>query len=129
MQMTWENVLLLLTILSLTISIYYNIRNARRGDTKDQRDEGRTELEDARADAQEAQAVANQLAQLNTELQKQGLVIGNVNGGINDIRLEMRSQRDVLTSIMERLTRVEESSKQAHKRIDRIDPITARATE
>ncbi len=122
MQLTWENVLLLLTLLSLAVSIFYNIRNARRGETKDQREEGRTELEDARAEAKEAQDVAQQLAQLNAELQKQGVVIGSVNNGINDIRVEMRTQRDTITNMLERLTRVEESAKQAHKRIDRIDP-------
>lgn len=121
-QLTWENVLLLMTLLSLAVSIFYNIRNARHGETKDQREEGRTELEDAKAEAKEAQDVAQQLAQLNAELQKQGVVISSVNNGINDIRLEMRSQRDTITGMLERLTRVEESSKQAHKRIDRIDP-------
>lgn len=122
MQLTWENVLLLMTLLSLTVSIFYNIRNARRGETKDQREEGRTELEDARAEAKNAQEVVQKLAQLNAEMQKQSAVIDNVNSGVGDIRVEMRSQRDLIQTMLERLTRVEESAKQAHKRIDRIDP-------
>ncbi len=122
MQLTWENVLLLMTLLSLTVSIFYNIRNARRGETKDQREKGRTELEDARAEAKNAQEVVQQLAQLNAEMQKQSVVIANVNSGVGDIRVEMRSQRDLIQTMLERLTRVEESAKQAHKRIDRIDP-------
>lgn len=122
MQLTVENVVLGLTLVSLTVSIIYNIRNARRNDTKDQRDEGRVELEDARAEAKEAEEVSRQLAQLNTEMQKQSVVIASVNSGVGDIRVEMRSQRDLIQTMLERLTRVEESAKQAHKRIDRIDP-------
>lgn len=38
--------------------------------------------------------------------------------GIDDVRFEVRSQKQQLDSMNERLTRVEESSKQAHKRID-----------
>lgn len=41
--------------------------------------------------------------------------------GIDDVRFEVRSQKQQLDSMNERLTRVEESSKQAHKRLDRWD--------
>jgi len=41
--------------------------------------------------------------------------------GVDDIRLEQRSQGQRMDAIVERVTRVEESSKQAHKRIDRIE--------
>ena len=41
--------------------------------------------------------------------------------GVDDIRLEQRAQREQMGVISERLTRVEESAKQAHKRLDRID--------
>lgn len=41
--------------------------------------------------------------------------------GVDDIRLEQRAQREQMGAMSERLTRVEESSKQAHKRLDRID--------
>lgn len=122
MQLTWENVLLLLTLASLAVSIFYNIRNARRCETKDQRDEGRVELEDAKAEAKEAEEVSRQLAQLNTEMQKQSVVIANVSSGVIDIRADFRSQGVTIQGLTERVTRVEESAKQAHKRIDRIDP-------
>lgn len=122
MQLTVENVVLGLTLLSLSVSIFYNIRNARRNDTKDQRDESRTVLEDVRIEAKEAEEVSKQLAQLNTEMQKQSVVIANVSSGVIDIRADIRSQRDTIQGLAERLVRVEESAKQAHKRIDRIDP-------
>lgn len=115
MQLTVENVVLGLTLLSLAVSIYYNIRNSRRGETKDQREE-------ANAEAKEAEEVSRQLAQLYTEMQKQGVVIANVSNGVTDIRADFRSQGVTIQSLTERVTRVEESAKQAHKRIDRIDP-------
>ncbi|HHY28798.1 MAG TPA: hypothetical protein GX523_19035 [Desulfitobacterium dehalogenans] len=41
--------------------------------------------------------------------------------GVDDIRIEQRAQGQRMDAMGERLTRVEESSKQAHKRIDRIE--------
>ncbi len=41
--------------------------------------------------------------------------------GVDDIRIEQRTQGQRLDIVGERLTRVEESSKQAHKRIDRME--------
>jgi len=41
--------------------------------------------------------------------------------GVDDIRIEQRTQGKRMDEFTERLTRVEESSKQAHKRIDRIE--------
>ena len=43
--------------------------------------------------------------------------------GVDDVRLEIRSQGQEVKMIAERVTRVEESSKQAHKRIDRIEEV------
>lgn len=39
--------------------------------------------------------------------------------GVDDIRLEQRAMRQDMSTLAERVTRVEESCKQAHKRIDR----------
>ncbi|RAU98126.1 hypothetical protein [Paenibacillus sp. YN15] len=41
--------------------------------------------------------------------------------GVDDIRLEQRSQGQRIDVLSERVTRLEESSKQAHKRLDRLD--------
>jgi len=41
--------------------------------------------------------------------------------GVDDIRLEQRAQGKRIDELAERVTRVEESVKQAHKRMDRID--------
>lgn len=41
--------------------------------------------------------------------------------GVDDIRLEQKAQGKKIDDLAERVTRVEESAKQAHKRIDRLD--------
>ena len=40
--------------------------------------------------------------------------------GVDDIRVDLRSQGQRMDALAERVTRVEESAKQAHKRIDEI---------
>lgn len=46
--------------------------------------------------------------------------LGYIKGGIDDVKAEQREQRKTNTDFVTRLTVVEESAKQAHKRIDRI---------
>ena len=41
--------------------------------------------------------------------------------GVDDLRVEIRSQGQRYDLLAERVTRVEESAKQAHKRIDRLE--------
>lgn len=41
--------------------------------------------------------------------------------GVEDIKLEQKIQGQRFEALSERLTRVEESTKQAHKRIDRLE--------
>jgi hypothetical protein len=47
--------------------------------------------------------------------------IDNISVGVNDIKFDMRVQGAKIETISERLTRVEESSKSAHKRIDELE--------
>lgn len=44
-----------------------------------------------------------------------------IKGGIDDIKAEQREQRKTNTEFVERLVPVEESVKQAHKRIDTLE--------
>ncbi|GGF87015.1 hypothetical protein [Paenibacillus aceti] len=46
--------------------------------------------------------------------------------GVDDIRVDVRMQGQRLETVSERVTRVEESSKQAHKRLDRLENIEGR---
>ena len=47
--------------------------------------------------------------------------LGYIKGGIDDLKQENREQRKTNTEVLERLTTVEASTKQAHKRLDRIE--------
>ena len=47
--------------------------------------------------------------------------LGYVKAGIDDIKTEQREQRNINMATTSRLTAVEESTKQAHKRIDHIE--------
>lgn len=42
--------------------------------------------------------------------------------GVDDIRIDLKANEKQINHLSERVTRVEESSKQAHKRIDAISP-------
>lgn len=46
-----------------------------------------------------------------------------ISKGVDDIRIDMRAQASKLDSFNERLIRVEESAKQAHKRINNIEKV------
>lgn len=45
--------------------------------------------------------------------------LGFIKSGVEDIKAEQREQRKINTEVYSRLTSVEASAKQAHKRIDR----------
>lgn len=47
--------------------------------------------------------------------------IGYIKGGIDDIKTEQREQRKTNLEVLTRLTAVEESAKQAHKRMDHLE--------
>ncbi len=47
--------------------------------------------------------------------------INYIKRGIDDIRVDMKVQEKRVTELAERVTRVEESTKQAHKRIDKLE--------
>ena len=47
--------------------------------------------------------------------------LGYVKAGIDDIKNEQREQRNINIALTSRVTAVEESAKQAHKRIDHLE--------
>lgn len=53
--------------------------------------------------------------------------IGYIKSGIDDIKAEQRDQRKTNTELITRLTAVEESAKQAHHRITRLEGIADKA--
>lgn len=52
--------------------------------------------------------------------------IGYIKSGVDDIKAEQREQRKTNTEFVSRLTAVEASTKQAHKRIDTLEGHTTR---
>ena len=55
--------------------------------------------------------------------------LGYIKSGIDDVKFEQRDLRKVSTEMLERLTKVEASTKQAHKRIDDITHTKYRGEE
>lgn len=47
--------------------------------------------------------------------------LGYIKSGVDDLKTDMKEQRRVNTELVTRLTAVEASAKQAHKRIDAIE--------
>lgn len=63
---------------------------------------------------QDTVAEASKDARLHTDMEY-------IKRGIDDVRIEQKAQGQRFDALSERVTRVEESSKQAHKRIDRLE--------
>lgn len=53
-------------------------------------------------------------AQVSTQLQY-------ISKGVDDIRIDLKANEKQMVAMGERITRIEESSKQAHKRIDKLE--------
>lgn len=68
-----------------------------------------------RQDRQDVTQDAISGAELKSEL-------NYISRGVDDMRVEMRAMRNEVGDLAERVTRVEESAKQAHKRIDGLGP-------
>lgn len=58
---------------------------------------------------------ATDQAELRTELRY-------ISTGVDNIRIDLKANEKQIGALSERVTRVEESAKQAHKRIDNISP-------
>ena len=49
---------------------------------------------------------------------------GYIRKGVDDIRIDLKASEKQMVALGERVTRVEESTKQAHKRLDTIEKET-----
>jgi len=50
--------------------------------------------------------------------------LGYIRKGVDDIRIDLKANEKQMIALGERVTRVEESSKQAHKRLDNLEKET-----
>lgn len=90
-----ENALMILSVVSTLCAIYFGYKAFARNRKKDDTDEGR--------------ASGTMLSD-----------IGYIKSGVDDIKAEQKEQRKTNIEVVARITAVEESAKQAHKRIDEI---------
>lgn len=86
---------LLISVISISFALYQGIKNMKRNTTKDVEED------------------ATQMATVIAELK-------NIMDGISDIKKEITSIKDDVKENRDRTTRLEESCKQAHKRIDEL---------
>ena len=64
--------------------------------------------------SREIKSDGQQSAEMKAEL-------GYIRKGVDDIRIDQKASERQMVSFGERITRVEESSKQAHKRLDTLE--------
>ena len=86
----------LLSVLSLIVATIVAITGIRRGFTADNK--------------KEASALTTLIVKLET-----------INNGVNEIKSEMRSMKTDMQDLRDRLIIVEQSTKSAHHRVDKIE--------
>ena len=86
---------ILLSAISVSAALYFGIKNNRRSQKKEDREE------------------ASQSATIITKLE-------GIEKGVDDIKEELKGVKADVKEDHDRIIRLEESSKQAHKRIDEI---------
>ena len=95
---------LLISILSVSFAVFSGIINLKRNQTHDDKLE------------------ATQLTSVIVKLE-------NISTGVTEIKSEIKSVKEDTKKNSERLTRVEESAKQAHKRLDGMEPFLRRRVD
>lgn len=94
--MSYQDIVTLVSLVGAIVAMFFAFRNSRRSDDKETREE------------------AGRLARIEGKLD-------SANRGIDDVRVEVRSHSAQLIDINTRMTRCEESTKSAHKRIDTLE--------
>ena len=92
------------SLLSIGFAIFSGVINLKRNQTHDDKLE------------------ATQLTSVIVKLE-------NISTGVTEIKSEIKSVKEDTKKNSERLTRVEESAKQAHKRLDGIEPFIRRRAD
>jgi len=94
--MSWELMVSILSAVGCFCGIFYGIRNSRRADDRQLRDD------------------AMSLARIEGKLD-------SANRGIEDMRVEVRTHGNQIADLSTRMARCEESCKSAHHRIDTLE--------
>jgi Tfp pilus assembly protein PilO len=93
----------LLSILSLIIAFQGYALNKQ----KQQQDKSKSETTEAKNDAKESAEIKAQL--------------GYISKGVDDIRIDLKANEKQIGALSEKVARIDESAKQAHKRLDKIE--------
>jgi Flp pilus assembly protein TadB len=92
-----------LSILSLIIAFQGYALNKQ----KQQQDKSKSETTEAKNDAKESAEIKAQL--------------GYISKGVDDIRIDLKANEKQIGALSEKVARIDESAKQAHKRLDKIE--------
>ena len=92
----FANVLPWISAIGVIVAIYMSLKSNKREDSKD-------------------------TSQNAEKLTKISAVLDSVRDGVDDIRIEMRSMQKQMGDLTERVVRVEESDKAAHRRLDTFE--------
>lgn len=90
------DVAILVSIISVSVAIFFGVKSTKRADMQDVKDD------------------TIKLTQIETKID---MIVTNV----FEVKNEISSLRTELNNIKERVTIVEESSKNAHKRLDKLE--------
>jgi hypothetical protein len=93
----------LLSILTIIIAFQGYALNKQ----KYQQDKSQFETNDVKNDAKESAEIKAQL--------------GYISKGVDDIRIDLKASEKQIGALGEKVARIEESAKQAHKRLDKIE--------
>lgn len=94
--MNYQDIVTLVSVIGAIVAMYFAFRNSRRSDDQQTRED------------------AGRLARMEGKLD-------SANRGIDDVRVEVRLHGSQLSELGTRVTRVEESTKSAHKRLDTLE--------
>lgn len=72
------------------------------------------QLNKQKTNTDETKQEASESAEIKAQL-------GYISKGVDDIRIDLKANEKQIGMLGERVTRVEESAKQAHKRIDKLE--------
>ena len=87
---------ILISVVSVSFAIYAGLSNLKRNQTQDDK---------------------NSASQMTTVIVK----LENIGNGIAEIKSEMSNAKEDIRENRERIVKVEESAKQSHKRLDRLE--------
>lgn len=87
---------IIISVLSLVASVYFNIRTLRKSEKEEQQTES---------------------ASMTTVIVK----LENIGTGVSEIKSDLRNVKNDLKEDREKIVRIDESCKQAHKRLDALE--------